>query len=271
MVIFTGLESTANMLESLRPDHLKDLLCICILPLEELEIYKKYGKHVWENQITLDAERHLHKGYHLYLVWLGKMEFVKITTEMNPFGTEYFLWNDIGTFRMGSADHEKYRKGWPDPDQVRKYCSRGVGMVLMNTGMLEFCNQGEITTPEAFQNDKRYSFERKLIVAAHGDLTRTFTVGGAQQCGTKQAIEEYSNYFYKLIDIMIKSGDFVGKDQTVMALVALSKPEAVTLVYKSPYDWFYFNEVFRSDYAANAPAQPLSVESCIKPSGKDGT
>jgi hypothetical protein len=250
-VVFTNTEETARKLESVRPQRLQDKLYICILSLYDLDVYRDYGHRVWKKQASLDPEIHLHHDYPIYLIWLGKVEFVLKTIEKNPFGSEFFMWNDLGGFRQ-KEDLHKYVQNWPNPDMVRKVCSDSIAMILMDDHVLhQFCGHGEITTKREFLKDKRYNLERQVLKAG-----AAFTLAGSPQCGTAAGFKRYYGYFSHVLRMFIETDMFAGKDQTVMAMIAISRPELINLVYPPWNDWFYFNTLFETPFNGTMPVFP---------------
>ena len=56
----------------------------------------------WQRQLEIDPERDLHQSFELFWVWLSKSEFVSRAIGLDPFGSEVFIWSDIGCFREPS-------------------------------------------------------------------------------------------------------------------------------------------------------------------------
>lgn len=70
-------------------------------------------------------------------------------------------------------------------------------------------------------------------------------VGGTVIAGHKVAWITWRQIYYDVMGRMIAAGRFVGKDQNVMANVAVLHPDIIDLVRPQPYfdgtgnEWFY--------------------------------
>lgn len=257
VLAFTNSEKTAELLKSKRPEHLHKQMVICKMSLEDTVAFKKYGPDGMQAQISKDPEASLHRSYTLYLVWLGKPEFVLKAIDINPFGSEYFLWNDVGTFRNKFVIGRQV-KTWPDPEKVRHVCGKGVvSLISMNPSMPnEYCGWGDFTTPEAFKQDKRLYL---------GQNPSVYTVSGSQFCGSADAFKPYADAFQRVMDIMHQANVFIGKDQTVMAQVAMTRPDIVRLVQEKTdgwRDWFLFTDALRKN-GTDGPNPQYTFESCL--------
>lgn len=61
----------------------------------------------------------------------------------------------------------------------------------------------------------------------------------------RKAIRSYGRLYDLLVELYFAKGLFAGKDQNVMATLAIMHPEVVTLVGTSNSDWFYMLEWLR--------------------------
>ena len=68
--------------------------------------------HVWPAHLELDEEGEgAGHSQELYMVWAEKSAFLQRGAALNPFGTDFFFWVDIGLFRNASDMHRF--AAWP--------------------------------------------------------------------------------------------------------------------------------------------------------------
>ena len=115
MVIFT-CEKQFPLLLKLRNNRTNKMLSTVFIlnfssPFEMPPIKNLEG--VFKRQLDNDPEKSLH-SIDLYAVWCAKTFMLNLTSSLNPFRTDYFLWIDAGSFR-----DDKYRfTKWPDPEKM---------------------------------------------------------------------------------------------------------------------------------------------------------
>jgi hypothetical protein len=259
MIIFYEDESVLRLIQS-SPRQTNELFqnitYMCYFPLIELDVYKRNGEAtVWQKQYEIDPERIRHKTTLLYLIWLGKIEFLQfVSDKFNIFESRYFFWKDIGSIRTFKPE---YIHGFPNPARVQDYCSEAFVVVLMDIQHFQYCGKfhnGALPSPEDYRNHTTFDFEAKI--------RRAFTVDGSHQCGTKEAIEVFRPAFEAVTDLFIKSGTFAGKDQTNMFVTHLWKPNLLKLIWNPRKQWFYMSELFRAD--SDGIPKHISFPSCPK-------
>jgi hypothetical protein len=108
-----------QMIKDLRRGKENITLIVPYNSVTDLPLYAKYGRKVWEQQVEIDIEREMHRrSFNLHLVWNSKTDFLKQAVENNVFGSEYFLWVDIGCMQYGpSVGDPRYSiafEQWPD-------------------------------------------------------------------------------------------------------------------------------------------------------------
>ena len=175
------------------------------LPRHEWQAYKKYGKNFWINQKQRDREAKIHSA-DLYAIWYEKKEFVLRAAELNPFGHTKFIWCDAGAFRypewfpslrtFGSAINQI-------PDDK---------MVLLQV--------------EPFKDEDITSFAIDQI----GKFDDRNRIGGGIQGATVEIWKYWSALYDQKLQERLAKQMFVGKDQTIMAALALQNPNLVKLV-----------------------------------------
>ena len=167
----------------------------------------------WREQHAKDPERDTQAhSPALYTVWASKSAFVGRAMALNPFGTDAFAWCDIGCFRS-DLNLGCFRR-WPEGARLD---------ALDPTRMVLEC-----ITP--FQ-------ESDLVLDPGSGLPPSFAgqtrIAGAIMVGHRPAWERWIPAFYSTLQRMVANGQFVGVDQNVMAAVAVTRPDIVTIVTPS--------------------------------------
>lgn len=177
---------------------------------------------IFKKHYSIDPEKEIHNIY-LYLLWNEKTSFMEKSIKLNKFNSNYFVYCDIGCFRINSLMN--YYNNWPNIE------------VLNNIGS----NKVTILNIEKFT-------ETDLIIDDNTKLPPSFQnkdrIGGGIICCHKDIFYEWYNKYYQVLEQFIKINRFIGKDQSIMASVYILNPELINLVTPktSEYcqdDWFY--------------------------------
>lgn len=105
---------------------------IVLLDLNKTDTVNMFDLEFWKEQHSKDPDKERHKSYHVYWVWLSKLEFVRRAIEMNPFQSEFFAWVDVGYFRTKTWVGKKFLQHRPNAlqkDQVLMLDHHHVGHV----------------------------------------------------------------------------------------------------------------------------------------------
>ncbi len=124
----------------------------------------------------------------------------------NPFGSLYFLWVDIGSFRDTSWIP---KKEWPDRERLDSVFSKSPRSVLVSSIAPL---QRDITDKLMTEDGKWRSGEKFLF---HDGA---FFVQGGVFGGRAEALFEYFEYFWKVHDQFLQEGIFIGKDQLLFTI-----------------------------------------------------
>lgn len=82
------------------------------------------------------------------------------------------------------------------------------------------------------------------------DFSSLNRIGGAIMAGHKIAWNNWNNLYYDTLELMLKSQQFIGKDQTIMNNAAIKYPNFFNLVSPEAYfegkadPWFYLQFYF---------------------------
>jgi hypothetical protein len=152
----------------------------------EVERNKSYTSNYLNKQNSLDPEKTIHNP-NLYAVWNLKSYTVNKVAKENPFGSEFFIFTDAGAWRRAQP-----LKNWPNT----AFISQTLAPWLNNRILF-----GQIGTFDLFS-------EHKNIIE------------GTFFAGSQKAIFDFYERHFEIHDSRMKRGFFVGKDQTIMNLLA---------------------------------------------------
>ena len=79
---------------------------VIIKELQDLDIVKRYPD-IWEDQYAKDLTWNI-RTKECYMIWNSKLSLVREAIILNPFGSDKFVWNDIGSLRDISFVYENY-------------------------------------------------------------------------------------------------------------------------------------------------------------------
>jgi glycosyltransferase involved in cell wall biosynthesis len=187
------------------------------LPFTSLSAFTKLSQQVWIDTKVLDTE-----GGHtpeLYALWYEKKEFVLRAITLNPFKSKEFVWCDAGIGRY--PEWIPKIQGFPASHLV----PRG-RMLLLEIDPLQ---------PEDYVADE-YGICGKFGTRA--------TFGGGILASDIDGWTRWSKAYDAMLMRHYLLNRFIGKDQNIMASMALENPGLVTIV-KRPVSlgpiagWFY--------------------------------
>lgn len=207
LIIFTE----ENMKNIIQPLVKNSKVHFIIKEFKDLEILKKYDNHIWENQYKIDnPAKHANRTKECYIIWNSKFNFLKEAIKINPFESDKFVWNDIGSLR-----ESRNLNNYPLYHKVSK---EKLDIVLLN---------------------KFKSNQYKKLIYFRDNIYFSGAIFG----GGKDVILELCNKFYDLLENYIKNGQFIGCDQQIISsLYLLNKDKFNTIFTK---DWFYIYEHYK--------------------------
>jgi len=191
-------------------------LPLYIVPCQISDFYVHKYMDKWVEQHMMDREKNIH-NINLYMIWNEKSNFIKRGIELNPFKTDYFYWTDIGAFRNSS--HMDIFKKYPE------YVTEKILLLQINP----------------FKEEEMV-IDRKNIKNNFNYVDR---IGGGIFGGHRDYCLKWHEEYYKILDEFIKKGQFAGKDQSIMATVAILNKDLVQIISPNgaKYDkWFYLEE-----------------------------
>lgn len=213
-IIFTNKDTYEN--EFIKYKDRKDVVFI----LKEFNEFKTWKyKNVFLQNLEVDPEKNKHNIY-LYLIWNEKSEFINQSIKLNFFKTDYFLYCDIGSFRVKNL--MKYYIHWPNPNVVNKI--KKVTLLLIE------------------------SFEKKEFLIKKNGLPDSFLnknrIGGGIILSPKNNFKDWYEKYYYILEKFIDNNRFIGKDQLIMSTIVVMYPKLFNIVCRkdSIYclnGWFY--------------------------------
>lgn len=214
MVIFTNDESIEDITR-LR-DWAKDSTLIINKPFNNTFCSQKKYLEYWKKDHKRDHEK-VHNP-NLYIVWNEKSKFVDEAIRLNHFKTDFYCWCDIGTFR--TSNNLAQFKNFPKTDKLLSD--------RMNLLEIEPFDKKEVDYVNAHKSNFKNIFIRRNRIAGNIFIAH------------KHTWEIWILKYYEVMDMFMKNDQFTGKDQSVMAVVALLYPNIVNLI-KSPNNrnWEY--------------------------------
>lgn len=199
---------------------------IIVLPWAEMRCAAETMLAYFRKDWARDHEQSYHNPL-LYILWNEKTDMVRRAISTNPFSSEYFCWCDIGCFRK-SEEMEMFQN-WPSSNFLSTaYTDK---MYMLNI----------------------HPFDEDDHVVLSNGLTRCFRhktrIGGTIFLGHRNAWNAWHTAYYNTMDSYMRHDYFAGKDQNIMASVAVLYPSLVYLVEPShnPCDgdpWFYLQRYF---------------------------
>lgn len=178
-------------------------LVVYPLPFSDLTAFQALSPEVWQDALQKDPE--VPKGTphsaELYAIWYEKKEFVRRAIEMNPFGSETFVWCDAGICRNPSWIPYLAAR-FP----LEKQVPRGKMLVLL-------IDEFQPTDVGRYADGIRGSFEHRN------------TVGGGILASDRAGWTAWSAAYDTMLLRYYLAGRFIGKDQNIMASTMLEQPQ----------------------------------------------
>jgi hypothetical protein len=202
---------------------------IIIRELEDLEIVKKYN-NIWDEQYRKDPTSNI-RTKECYMIWNSKMSLVKEIIDLNPFNSDKFVWNDIGSMRDNRYIKQYYNTFMNYP-LYQNVSTDKIDIIIIK----EFEDPNQII----FQNESHLS--------------------GAIFGGGREVFLKLIDLFYRNFDMYIENNYFIGCDQQILATCYQQAPELFNLVIpdysnQSIIDkWFYLYHY----YSLPSPHTPAS-------------
>jgi len=213
MVIFCEKEMS-NKISHLRSWNPNTL----IVEREFTQLYCNKWHDYWVRDLARDREK-CHNEQ-LYIIWHEKTKFVEEAIKLDPFGTDYFSWCDMGYFR-DKWKLPKYINFPRIPENMEK---NKIHMIIID----QF-SQSDINS--VIGGNLENVFQAKVCT------------GGGCFLGHKDAWGRWVPTYYGMIENMMAVDTFTGKDQDVMSMIVILFPDLIS-ARLSNGDWFLMADLF---------------------------
>lgn len=195
MVIFTS-PGLVSRIKSLRA-HAVSRTRVVAIELTDTWIAGFKNVSFWRAQLDMDPEKKIHGSYELFWIWLSKSWFVDKAIRMNPFGSDRFVWSDIGSFRNA-----------------------------------EYNGKRLIRHPNVIPRDAILVMSwRPPKPSASWHVTKQeFWVAGAHMAGRIGAWKRFHEAFTDTVKEYTREGFFIGEDQTIIQSTCQRKKDLCAVV-----------------------------------------
>lgn len=150
-----------------------------------------------------------------FILWNSKLEFLKEAIDLNPFGSDKFVWNDIGNVRNPFIKEviSAYPKSvCVSEDKVDITVIRNPGLSAAMLEKIHVYRSSGGNVP-CFQNE--------------------ILLSGSIFGSSAETLLKFHTAFYKMFDYYLSENKFIGCDQQIMASILLTNPELFNLI--DPY------------------------------------
>jgi hypothetical protein len=214
MVIFTSPDLIEHMNAVCQKNTLGASFTVISMEMKEFKLLKRYPLKIWIQQYAMDPQKSCGRTIECYLIWNSKLIFLKEAIERNIYGSDKYVWVDIGSYRttvtgstLNKLEHFPRYENISNNDKV--------DIVLVHPYAEEEMNQ----------------------VIFHN----TVHLGGMFG-GNTSAINRLYRQFYKALDIYICGRCFAGCDQQILSTCYVHNQEMFNLIIpdsKQGNVWFY--------------------------------
>ena len=191
------------------------------LPLEEFDAYRRINPLLWKMAEEKDPEEGVLHSAELYAVWFEKKEFVRRAIELNPFGSERFVWCDAGILR-----NPRWAPAVCEMFPLDAHIPRGRMLVLE---IDPFKDADYVRGADGIYG---VGFEKRS------------TVGGGILASDVEGWRRWGAAYDRMFMKYVLAGRFFGKDQNIMASMILEDPGLAVRIRGPPFlpgvdAWFY--------------------------------
>ena len=214
MVIFTSPD-LINYMNTICNKNTKGASFTVIgIQMKEFKLLQRYPLKIWAHQYSMDPQKACGRTVECYLIWNSKLIFMKEAIERNVYGSDKYIWVDIGSFRNADTTILEH---FPVYERVSE-------------------DKIDIMLIRPYSHDEM----NQLI------FFNTVHLGGGMFGGGIGAINQLFQIFYKALDIYITGKQFAGCDQQILSTCYMRSPELFNLVTKNKDNnkdtwdiWFY--------------------------------
>ena len=164
-------------------------------------------------QWRMDPENAYHTP-ELYAIWNAKAGMLAATAKANPFGSQFFVYADVGLFRLGKM------APWPQEERVHSmFHKRPSAMVF---GLVDKLSS-MLWVVDQLPTNPTYA-------ALQAVVKRDLVMGGFF-AGNAAAVARFAEAFYFEVIAGAAAGVFVGKEQNIMNFIAAREYHAQSVAF----------------------------------------
>ena len=177
------------------------------------------GLGVWQHEHDIDIERAVHAPT-LYPVWAEKATMVAQAARANCFGSDLFVWLDVGYFSGVDVPASPF----PAPDAMRWLPADKVLLLGVNVSAIaDFA--------EAYQRAGNVSTD------GVGNFKRAVTLAAGGFGGSLQAVLAWEAAYIAMLDRYRAQGWFAGKEQNLFTTMCVETP-GICAIHDSQFRWY---------------------------------
>ena len=222
-----------------------DRTALVVMEFEDLEMATPEWMSTWRHQHTLDPEA-AHHSPELYVLWAQKSACVAHAIRTSHWGSDFFVWCDIGAFR--NKDRAVAFSSFPCPKLVSCLNQQRVCFLLM-----QHFTPAERVLDGAFlsvTNDylRRFPYKDHLDVWDTVYLRTTDHLGGGVFVAHKDHFHVWHAAYLQFLAEAVAANRFIGKDQIAYNTLYLRHPELYTCIdatFDQGDPWFYMQAAFK--------------------------
>ena len=214
MVIFTSPDLIEHMNAVCQKNTLGASFTVISMEMKEFKLLKRYPLKIWIQQYAMDPQKSCGRTIECYLIWNSKLIFLKEAMERNIYGSDKYVWIDIGSYRTTATDSTLNKlEHFPRYENISN--DDKIDIVLLR--------------PYAQEEMKQVIFYNTVHL-------------GGMFGGNIKAIKRLYELFYKALDVYLCGKCFAGCDQQVLSTCCVHNPEMFNLIIpdsKKGDVWFY--------------------------------
>lgn len=192
-------EASAPLIREARGGHPTEII---VRPFDAWQMTSPTMMEMWRRHHALDPERHIHSP-ELYAVWALKQEVVMEAIRRSAFGSQYFIWCDIGIQRVAAM--QDWYMTFPDIRVCEMICA---------PGQMAFLEVRPI--PESLVR----CWQQSLPLSSG---LPSVSLGGGCIAGDVAAWTDFSSAYVRMVAEFDAAGRFAGKDQLVFVYMLLTR------------------------------------------------